>query len=284
MNDEIADTLEVSPTRALPDNADPVVDYTTAASRPGLLRGNASLDIQTRQAQRLVYGRQRTESKEHIIGLVRFGMNMKRIWSSACRDDPYADWTLLQVENALNTTRESIRTLRQGTATLLESAATGVQIDIAHSLQPVRVPLQFANAFGYMGAYLIADFDQLVCAILTGRHVGLIQRGDSDRTLHNCARRIRHAFALSGLWKFTLVTRTDIRHDTPIARKAREAMALMGELPQVILEGSQRARIAPEISRVGSSLTDVVEDPGTDIPHDDDHLPEIDNPDAQETS
>ena len=110
MNDELADTR--SKPRALPDNADPVVDYTTAASRPGLLRGSASLDIQTRQAQRLVYGRRHTESKEHIIGLVRFGMNMKRIWSSAGRDDPYADWTLLQVEESLNSTRDYINTLR----------------------------------------------------------------------------------------------------------------------------------------------------------------------------
>lgn len=266
MNDELADTR--STPRALPDNADPVVDYTTAASRPGLLRGSASLDIQTRQAQRLVYGRRRTESKEHIIGLVRFGMNMKRIWSSAGRDDPYADWTLLQVEESLNSTRDYINTLRQETESLLETAAIGVQINIAHSLQPVRVPLQFANAFGYMGAYLIADFDQLVCAILTGRHVGLIQRGNSDKALHNCARRVRHAFALSGLWKFTLVTRTDMRNGTPIALKAREAMAIMGELPQEVLDGNQRARIAPEINSADSPLPDVAEDPETDNPDD----------------
>lgn len=272
MNDEIADAQKTKQARALPDNADPVVDYTTAASRPGLLRGSASLDIQTRQAQRLVYGRRRTESKEHIIGLVRFGMNMKRIWSSAGRDDPYADWTLLQVEGSLNSTREFINTLRQETESLLEAAATGVQIDIAHSLQPVRVPLQFANAFGYMGAYLIADFDQLVCAILTGRHVGLIQRGNSDKALHNCARRVRHAFALSGLWKFTLVTRTDIRNNTPIALKAKEAMAIMGELPQEVLDGRLRAQIAPEINTTDASLPEATENT------------EVDNPDDQESS
>lgn len=71
--------------RVLPDNADPAVDYTTAAARPGTLRGSVTLDIQTRQAQRLVYGRQRTDEKEKIIGLVRFGLNMKRIWTSAGR-------------------------------------------------------------------------------------------------------------------------------------------------------------------------------------------------------
>lgn len=245
--------------RMLPDNADPVVDYTTAAARPGTLRGGASLDIQTRQAQRLVYGRQKTETKEHIVGLVRFGMNMKRIWTSAGRDDPYADWTLLQIEGALNRARETINTLRQETEMLLSSAAVGVHIDVAHSLEPVRIRLQFANAFGYMGAYLIADYDQLVCAMLTARHVGLIGRDDSAKSLHSSARLVRHAFALSALWKFTLVTRNDLLHNTPMAQKAIEAMSMMGALPQAILEGEQRAQIAPEIQAANAISTEQLE-------------------------
>ncbi len=269
MTDNITNTT--TDKRTLPDNADPVVDYTTAAARPGTLRGGASLDIQTRQAQRLVYGRRRTDDKEHIVGLVRFGMNMKRIWSAAARDDPFADWTLLQVETALNQARETINTLRQESEAVLSSAATGVQIDVAHSLEPVRVRLQFANAYGYMGAYLIADFDQLVCTMLTARHVGLIGRDDSARSLHNAARLVRHAFALSALWKFTLVTRNDLRHDTPMALKAREAMAGMGGLPQAVLEGTQRAQIAPEIQTTVNTVSS--EEPD-----------EAANPDSEESS
>ncbi|MEW7996295.1 MAG: AcaB family transcriptional regulator, partial [Candidatus Thiodiazotropha endolucinida] len=64
--------------RDLPNDADPAVDYTTATARPGTLRGDASIVIQTRQAQKLVYGRRKTEDKAHITGLVRFGMNMNR--------------------------------------------------------------------------------------------------------------------------------------------------------------------------------------------------------------
>ena len=240
--------------RALPDNADPVVDYTTAAARPGILRGGASLDIQTRQAQRLVYGRQKTEEKEHIVGLVRFGMNMKRIWSAAARDDPYADWILLQVEETLNSARDHINALCKETETLLSTAATGIQIDVAHSLEPVRIRLQFANAYGYMGAYLIADFDQLVCMLLTARHVGLIGRDNSAKTLHHCARQVRHAFALSARWKFTLITRDDVRHNTPKAQKAKEAMSTLGELPQEIIDTTKRAQIAPEIQTTNTAL------------------------------
>lgn len=296
-------------TRELPNNADPVVDYTTAAARPGRLRGDANLVVQTRRAQQLVYGRRKTDEKEHITGLVRYGMNMKGIWNAASRDDPYADYALLRIENALTKARQTINTLRKETESLLENAAAGVQIDVAHSLEPVRIPLQFANAYGYMGAYVIADYDQLVCAILTARHVGLMPQENIDETnmvqaatevpeaeselinknerepnskqasnaktnygirlksLNNAATLIRHAFGLSALWKFTLVTRNDVRNNTPMAVKAKEAMPMLGELPQEIIDGSKRAKVAPAIS---PQRTPASEDDKTKVANPDD--------------
>ena len=290
-----------TPTRELPNNADPVVDYTTAAARPGRLRGEANLVVQTRRAQQLVYGRRKTEEKEHITGLVRYGMNMKGIWNAASRDDPYADFALLRIENALTQARQTISALRKEIEDLLANAAVGVQIDIAHSLEPVRIPLQFANAYGYMGAYVIADYDQLVCAILTARYVGLLPQENIDevnlvhaatevpmidnelihkpepeqnsarttnrktsygnriKSLNNAATLIRHAFGLSALWKFTLVTREDIRNDTPMALKAKEAMPMLGDLPQEILNGSKRANVAPPISTKRTTKADNTE-------------------------
>lgn len=251
MNTNSNDDAIVRSPRVLPDNADPAVDYTTAAATPGILRGSVSIDVQTRQAQRLVYGRRQTEDKQAIIGLVRFGMNMKRIWTAAGRDDPYADWALIKIEQTLNQAREAINAMRKEIESLLSNAATGIQIDIAHSLQPVRVPLQFANAYGYMGAYLIADYDQLVCTVLTARHVGLIQRGESEQRLNQCARMVRHAFSLSALWKFTLVTRADVSNNNPMAQTARKSMTILGEIPEAIINRQRRANISPEISIKG---------------------------------
>ncbi|MES9927668.1 MAG: PFL_4669 family integrating conjugative element protein [Candidatus Thiodiazotropha sp. 6PDIVS] len=239
--------------RALPDNADPVVDYTTAAAKPGMLRGEATLDIQTRQAQRLVYGRRKTEDKEHIVGLVRYGMNMKRIWTSAGRDDPYADWILLQTESALNEARDKINDLRQETEERLATVSIGIHIDVAHSIEPVHIPLQFANAYGYMGAYLIADFDQLVRTVLTARHVGLLTGDQSTHSLYQTSRMVRRAFAFSSQWKFSLVTRTDVRNNTPMAAKAKELMPKI-DLPTEVIEATLRANIAPDIVTAASPL------------------------------
>ncbi|HSH43770.1 MAG TPA: TIGR03761 family integrating conjugative element protein, partial [Arenicellales bacterium] len=169
MTDPITtDEQNAKTSRRLPDNADPAADYATAAERPGTLRGEASLLIQTRQAQRLVYGRRHSQEQAGIIGLVRFGMLMKRIWTAAMQDDPYADWFLLQVHEALEAGRALTQELKVHVDALL-AGVDGVEITVAHSLKPVRVPLQFANPYGYMGAYVIADFDELVCSVLTAR-------------------------------------------------------------------------------------------------------------------
>lgn len=238
------DTDTITP-RDLPDNADPAVDYKTVTDTPGTLRGRASLIVQTRQAQRLVYGRKQSPDQPGIIGLVRFGMLMKRVWVAAMLDDPYADWFLLQLHDALEAARHEIRRMQVEVDTVLQSTR-GVEIAVAHSLKPVRVPLQFANPYGYMGAYLVGDFDELVCAVLTARHVGLLTRDTAEQLLNRGGRGIRRAFLLPTLWKYVGVDRNDVRQDN---QRAQAAAAVMGALPQAILDGTQRARHAPDIRR-----------------------------------
>ena len=163
------------PAARYPTTQTPLPITPSAFVSPGTLRGDARLAIQTKQAQRLVHGRRHSNDTPGIIGLVQFGNLMRRIWTAAGADDPYADWALLRVHEALDAGRTIIAALNAKVETLLQ-ARTGVSIQIAHSLQPIDVPLQFANPYGYMGAYLIADFDTLVRGVLTARHVGLLAR------------------------------------------------------------------------------------------------------------
>jgi len=235
-----------APSRVLPDQADPAADYQTVAERPGVLRGEACLIIQTRQAQRLVYGRKSSPEHPGIVGLVRFALIMKRLWVSAMLDDPYADWYLLQVHEALEVARDELKKTRNEMLQLLDSAPT-VEIVVAHSLKPVRIPLQFANPYGYMGAYLVGDYDELVRTVLTARHVGMLGRDPAEQLLTRGGRQIRRAFLLPTLWRHCAVDRDDVRQNTV---RAQTASASMGLLPQDVLDGQRRARHAPEIRKV----------------------------------
>lgn len=228
---------------SMPNNADPIVDWQTASSSPGGLRGTAAMEIQTRQAQRLVHGRAPTEGKAAIIGLVRFATTMRRIWRAAALDDPWADWKLLQTYEALMENREGVNSMREQTEHLLASLP-GIEIDVAQSQRPCTVPLEFSNPYGFMGAYLIADFDRAARALLTARHVGLMGRDESERRLHEGGRLVRGAFNAPQGFRFRGVTRDDVAAGTAKARQAIEALGLP---PKEVLEGKLRAPVAPDI-------------------------------------
>ena len=219
---------------------------------PGSLRSEFLLTIQTREAQKLVAGRrveiadplhQSTRQVEHIMGLPSFGKRMSGLWVAAQYDDPYADWYLLQIETALNAAKNAIAEKTKELSQLLGNV-DAIKIKASHSISPIEFNLSFANPYGYQGAYLIAEFDALACAVMTAWHIGLIDRKPKREILASASKLIRRAFLLSTRWQFTGATRTAIRANE---QTAQEAQIKMGILPQEILDLKQRAKIAPEI-------------------------------------
>lgn len=222
---------------------------------PGPLRNEVVLTIHTREAQRLIVGRKKRLNDpfdldkkivENIMGVYSFGKRMNAIWIAAQYDDPYADWFLLQVEEALATGKKSLFDKRQELTQLLE-AVDAIKITTAHSIKPVEATISFANPYGYMGAYLVAEYDALACAMLTAWHIGLMDREPKHAMIKANSRLIRRVFYLSTRWHFTGVTRSAMTAGEPASI---EAKAKMGELPQAVLDRSTRAQHAPEIRSV----------------------------------
>lgn len=234
---------------------DPSLEPTPAATperganeeRPGVLRGNATLTVHTRQAQRLVRGRPATPDKPAIIGLLGFANLLRAIWHGARANDPYADGWLLRIHAALEHTHSQIAETR---ATLVLDETGPITVAPASSVKPVRVPLQFSNAYAFRGAWLLAAYDGLVCAVLTARHVGVLPRDEAEQILHHGGRRARRALSSPLGYRLLGVTRRDIEQGTARAVQAREAM---GELPPDVLQGTRRAPHAPTVAAPLSS-------------------------------
>ena len=247
--------------------------------QPGALRSQAIMELQTRQAQRLVYGRRVGDDRPAIVGLLRFATMLRPIWSGAMGDDPYADWWLIRVERELTQGRELLADLRTHVEKILRSAPA-IDIQVAQSLEPSRVDLNFSNPYAFMGAYLLADFDALVRAILTARHVGLMDRDTSERLLHEGGRAVRRAFNAAKGYRFLAVKREDLRQETAKAQHARE---VLGSIPVEVLEGELRADHAPEIrGRDSGPPADESDHPEAQAPpaEDSPDLPEADDPDT----
>ena len=230
------------------------------AGSPGALRSQATLEIQTRQAQRLVYGRRADSGRPPIVGLIRFAAMLRPIWSGSAADDPYADWWLVRVESELESARGVLEDLEATCKTRLK-AAPAVNITLAESLAPVQVELAFNNPYAFHGAYLLGQYDALVRAILTARHVGMMDRAAAERMLREGGQAVRRAYAQARGYRFLAVTRVDLNQGTAKAARARE---LLGEVPAEILSGEIRAAYAPEIRARAGTVPAIVGAPATD--------------------
>ncbi len=216
-------------------------DCTVMAAGPGALQGQAWLTLQTRHAQRLIRGRPAAADKPAIIGLFGFADRLRGIWQGARRDDPYADWWLLKIHDALVAAEQVTRAERM---TLAERMASlpALEVTVATSRKPYRTPLRFANPYAYRGARLLADYDALARGVLTAAHVGLVESDDAERLLGQCAGKIRGVFCVPQGYRFLGVDRSALAQGTAVAEQAHKAM---GEVPKNVLTGERRPPLGP---------------------------------------
>ena len=208
---------------------------------PGALRGQVWLTVQTRQAQRLIRGRNGNADKPAIIGLVGFADRLRVIWQAARNDDPYADWWLVKVHEALERVRDLIKNEQAALDAQLEQL-TALEVAVAESMKPYRIALQFANPYAYRGAQLIAEYDRFVRTLLTAHHVGVLSGAAMESLLNTCARKIRGAFVVPQGYHFLNVDRAALKQGTANASRARQ---VMGEVPEDVLNRAHQAPLSP---------------------------------------
>jgi integrating conjugative element protein (TIGR03761 family) len=224
-----------------PHGENPVSLSTADNHAPGVLRGEVWLTVQSHHAQRLILGRAATLTKPAIIGLVGFADRLRVIWNAARADDPYADWWLIKIDEALERARTRIKTERAALEDCIQQQSA-LQINVATTEKPYRVELNFANPYGYWGAHLIAEFDTTARTILTAKHVGLMSGTLAERSLRGCAGAIRSLFAVPQGYRVLRIDRDAVRAGNDAAKGAADTM---GELPQAVLLGEHSAALTP---------------------------------------
>ena len=224
----------------------------SAQQQPGALRNQARMEIQTRQAQFLLGGR---TGPKGIIGLLQFGRRLGDIYQAVQRDDPYADWTLLRIEESIDAAKAFIHEKNTATAKAL-NALGSMKIELARTVEPALVDLAFGTPYGFMGAYLLSDFDELSRSVLTANHCAIIDRRQAGELIRACGSAVRRVYQLPAAWRRTDITRDDVRKGGDAAANAAQ---LMGALPVAVLDMRQRAKFAPRIAgRSDASVASVM--------------------------
>lgn len=212
----------------------------------GALRSTMKLTLHTHHAARIWHGRQASEGKNGIIGLSGFVGIMNKMKRGAEQDDPYSDWWMIRIEEKLAASKVSLGNIREQLDQLMADLPQALSIGDNLNIQPVTLPL-FVNAqLGFMAVYLLTQYDDLARRLLLAHHTALIGRRDMERWLDEGAHVLRSLFGLAQQYKYSGATRDDFAASNA---RAREALQAFGELPQNVLDGSQRSEFAPPVVR-----------------------------------
>lgn len=208
----------------------------------GDLRSELHLVLQTRHAQLLVRGRDDPD-KPVIIGMLGFADRLRLIWQAAAEDDPFADWYLLQVHDALSTAEARVATELRDINARLRSTRT-MHIAPAGVKEPFRMALRFSTPYAFRAARLLGEFDELACAAFTARQIGELTESSCAGLIRGCARRLRAVFILPQRFRRLGITRAAASESHPAFQRGVD---LMGPPPSDVLAGTRRATLAPPI-------------------------------------
>jgi integrating conjugative element protein (TIGR03761 family) len=241
-------------------------------ARPGVLRGEASIVLHTRHGQQLYLGRQASTAADgrpvrSIPGVLRFASQVRQAAIGARAGDPYADWMLVRLDQELDTVEAAYADF-QATVDRQLRNCTGINIQVALSVQPLTVSLSFGSPYAFKAAEIVAGFDALACGILTAIHTARTTRGEGELLLKNAKRHARRFLATPSRYAFSGATREDLVHNT---QRGAAAVARFGALPEEILHRHVRPRFervegatAAPATAIGSLDDDVLD--GDDEP------------------
>ncbi len=214
----------------------------------GSLRSQMQLTLHTHHAIRLWHGRLPSEHVHGILGLNGFVAQVNRIHRDAALDDPYADAWLLRIEAKLDVARAELLDLRAQLSDALTQAPAALQLGDNLNLDPLQLPVTVNAPLGFLALYLLADYDELARRALLAQHTALIDPPTLEDWLEAGAHVLRSLFSLVQTYRSSGVCRDDFAAGNAKALRAREQF---GELPQPVLDASQRARHAPLLRRTG---------------------------------
>ena len=209
----------------------------------GTLHSELHLILQTRHAQLLVRGRA-VKDKPLIAGLLAFADRLRLVWQAATEGDPYADWFLLRVHEAISVAEARMEIEMKQLALQLRSTRT-LHIASAEVKEPFRMALRFSTPYAYRAARMLGQFDEVACHAFTAKQIGVINDERCQSVVRACARRIRSVFNLPSRYRRLGITRDSATESHPVFQRAEE---LMGVLPKAILTGERRAPLAPRVN------------------------------------
>ncbi len=221
--------------------------------RPGPLVNEVQLVLNTIDAQTAFMG----HGAKGAVGLLQFGSRMAELWEASERDDPYADFYLLKVYDAMIQLRNQLALAIQSTQHQLNqmNKYAGFILTPFQSERPLIKTLRFRTPYGYLGASVVADFDELMRMVLTAKRVGVMLEKSHEELRNEWLVQIMVLFKLPFKWQDFHITRADVEAKNKISQQARKVLS---KLPESVLTKKLRAPFAPHINVINRPQQEIV--------------------------
>lgn len=216
----------------------------------GSLRSSIELKLHTYHAVRIWQGGQPTGKPGYTVpSMQAFFGKTNEIKMGSQRDNPYADWWMIQIEEKLNTSKHEMQELSGLLDKLIKNIPEQMSVSENLNQKPYITPLYCANHMAFQAVYLLEAYDSMARKVLLANHLGLLSRTDMEGFLDQGAHMLRSLYHTALSYKNAGVTRDDMA-----AKNARAAAAVekLGMPPQDILEGTRRSDFAPTIIRTAA--------------------------------
>ena len=209
-----------------------------AKNNIGALYSNATIMLHANASLKLWYG-----VKGKVVSVPYFFTRTFELESAASQDDPYADYGLINIENALN---EAFIALNMLSSSIQadDNRRRRVNTSECQSMKPVEKLLAVKSRFGWRLVALLEDFDLFMVDLLDAQFKARVTRCDFELKKEQALTVFRHVLAVCHASKRSGLTRQDMREGNA---KAEAAKTKFGRIPMEVMEGVVRAEFAPEV-------------------------------------
>ena len=186
--------------------------------RPGKLQGRIDTKFHTGEAVALVDGRGSDDGKSRIIGLKSFAKRSHLIMTGSEREDPFADYALVQIEHKLDEVTEYMRTeggrLRDLAKERLDPGVTP-ESRVAYetttwSVSPIEEEF-ILGQYASRALYCLIQYDELVLVAKGLQHHQVITKDECRQAITTAGNQVRGLLALGSNYAYCGCTREDLR-------------------------------------------------------------------------
>ncbi|OOF78811.1 integrating conjugative element protein [Rodentibacter ratti] len=229
----------------------------------GALRSEITLTLHSQYATRMWQGRPILREGKKIVrpGILSIPgclSLLSQLQKDAANDDPYADYYLVEFENmVLNNTEQMKKLIADLVEIHAEQLPDGIDIQRCSNIEPAIYQIYADSPLAYKLIYLLCEFDTLAKTTMTAAYIALLTKAEAREWLEAGSILLRRCFGVIETYRHSGITRQDVRDNSARYQEVRQRFKL--ELPQDIVEGTRRARFAPDIHPSTSDNSDVLE-------------------------